>query len=188
MNMAIKSVDEIISQLNRFYPVKQNLYEVQILGGDPSTDASPEIMINCSNINIPGSNIQHTPNRRYALGPEYKTPVGRSYTELNMTFYESENEKEREYFINWQDKIYNKQTKRFSFYNDYIKNVIIRQYTRSGKKSYEARLTEAFPSNISPLDRGYANEGLAQFNVIFQFYEIEETFYDKEATSFLGIL
>ena len=171
------SVNEIVAHLSRSFPVKAYNYEVRIYGnGNIQPDAQPELMLNCSSVNVPGTNIGFSQIRKYGIGSAHNVPVGRSFTELNMTFYETDGEPERKYFADWQDKIFNKETLRFRFYKDIVKTISIIQYDKKKNKVYECKALECFPSNISPLDRGYANEGVAQFNVNFQFYTIEEIY------------
>ena len=177
--MPTKNMDELIAHINRNYPLKAYLYEVRIFGGDPSTDASQDVMLNCSAINVPGTNLQFNPFKKYGIGEMHQMPIGRSFTELNLTFYESDGEPEREFFAEWQNRIFNKETKRFGFYKDFVKTLSIIQYDKKRNKTYECQVRECFPSNVSPLDKGYSNEGIPQFNVNLQFYQVDEIFFDK---------
>ena len=178
--MSILSISEMVAQINKNFFAKPYLYEVRIMGTDALTDADRDIMMNCSSVNVPGKNFQFVQDKRYGIGHVHNVPTGRSFTEVNMTFYESEYEREREYFSDWQNRIYDQQTKRFKFFRDYVKDVYIIQKDKKGNKTYECKLIDCYPSNLSPLDRSYSAEGITQFNVNLQFYEIEETFYDKK--------
>jgi hypothetical protein len=177
-----RSMSDLMAQIVKNYPAKPYLYEVRIYGGNnPSTDSTPELMLNCSAVNVPGTNISFTQFKKYGIGSLQNVPTGRSYTELNMTFYETEHEKERKYFSEWQDRIYNKTNKRFGFYSDYVKTISISQFNKSGDKTFECKIFEAFPSNISPLDKSYASgETVPQFNVNMQYFEIEEIYFNKK--------
>lgn len=174
------SISEMMAQIVRHYPLKAHLYEVRIFGGDPTTDAPEELMINCSAINVPGKNLQFTPHKKYSIGTFHNIPIGRSFTELNLTLYETEFEQERRYFSEWQDRIYDRNNRRFNYFQDYVKTLSIIQYDKKGNRTYECQVLESFPSNVSPLDKGYSNEGLAQFNVNMQFHEVKEIFFDPE--------
>jgi len=175
-----KDITEIYAHLNRNFLLKPYLYEVRILGGTTVEDASQDVMLNCSQVNTPGTNIIFSQFRKWAIGNIHNMPMGKSFTELNLTFYESEYEKEREYFVKWQEKIFNKSSLRFAFFKDYVKNVHIIQYDKKRNKTYECIVKDVFPSNVSPLDKGYANEGIGQFNVNMQFYTVEELYFDKD--------
>ena len=175
------NINSIISHINRNFFLKPWNYEVRIFGGGSVPDASPEVMFNCSAINVPGVNLGFTQNKRHGIGPYRNYPNNKSFTELNMTMYESEYERERQYFVEWMDKIYDKKTKRFNFYKEYTKTVNIIQYDKKGNKTYECNVIEAFPSNTSPLDKAYsAGDIVPQFNVNIQFFEVNEIFFDKQ--------
>lgn len=177
------SVTELISHVNRNYPIQGFNYEVRIVGGGNGNtfrDSTQDINLNCSSITIPGINMGFNTHRRDGIGHARAYATSKSFSEINMTFYESEGEPEREYFSGWIDKIYNPDSKRFSFYNNYIKDIEIIQYDTRGDKIYSCIIRDAFPSNISPMDRSYASMNqVSQFNVNIQFHEIEETYYNK---------
>jgi len=186
-------VNDIISQINHNYLAKPYLYEVRIFGGTGFVeDASQEITINCSGINIPGINLGFAGINRYAIGKSKNHPILKSFTELNMTFYETEKEKERNYFVKWMDKIYDKTNRRFNYYRDYVKYMSIIQYNKKGEKTSEWKVLECWPSNISPLDKSYsAGETVPTFNVNMQFNEMNEIaldVVDSPSSSFLGNL
>lgn len=175
------SIDKIVSQVYKMFPAKAWNYKVNIYGGGIVADSDPDIMLQCSGINVPGLNIGFTQEKRFGIGHYKQMPTGKSFTEVNMTFYESESELEREYFVHWINNIYNDKTRRFSFYNDIVKTIQIIQYDRQGNKTYECKLTGAFPSNISPLDKSYASsDSVPQFVVNLQFTDMEETFYGSK--------
>jgi len=181
-------VNEIIAQLGRNALAKPYLYEVRIMGSSasnfttPVPDAPREVMFNCSGVNVPGVNIGFTQDRRFGIGTAFNIPTSKSFTELNLTMYETEHEMERRFFVEWMDLIYDKNTKRFGYYKDIVKNLSIIQYDKTGKKTYECVAIDCFPSNLSPLDKGYASgENVPQFNVNIQFHELKEVFFDKQA-------
>lgn len=175
-----KNINEIISHIYRNPLLKGYLYEVRIYGIDPNSNASEEIMLNCSQVNTPGQNIIFAGFKKWTIGNIHSVPQGKSYTELTLSFYQSEGDKERQYFHDWQQRIFNQDTLRFGYYKDYVKTISIIQYDKKRNKTYECRVHEAFPSNISPMDKGYTSEGVSQFNVNFQFYKVEELFFDRK--------
>lgn len=178
------SVSEIIAHINRNFIASPNRYEVSIFPGvmigrpiQPD-DIVRDVMFNCSAINVPGINIGFTPEKRQGIGMITNMPNAKAYSEINLTFYESEREIERKYFVDWIDSIYDKDTGRFNFYNDYVRIVQIDQFNKKGDLVYRCELIDCYPSNVGPLDRGYqAGDAAPQFSVSMQFYEMKETFY-----------
>lgn len=175
-------IDTIVAHINKNFFARPQYYTVAISGsGGPASDvpdASTDVMFNCSAINLGGLNIDHHPDKRFGVGTLQNYPNGKSFTEINMTFYESEFEKERKYFTEWYDLIYNKQTRRFNFQEKYVKRIILNQYNRRNQLVYKAVMFECYPTSISPLDRGYALDGPSQITVGFQLTDIQETFFN----------
>lgn len=180
--MSIFGVDQMYAQLAQNAPIKSHLYEVRIIGGNGQVaDAAESITLNCAAINVPGVTIGYTSDMRHGVGIQKQYPSSKNYTELNLTFYETEGEKERKFFLDWMDTVFNKKTHRFNYYNNIVKSVIIIQYDLQGNRTYECELRECFPSNISQLDKAYAPSGqVPTFSVNMQFYEMDEYFYDKQ--------
>jgi hypothetical protein len=177
----LKDINEIVGSLNKDLLIKQNLYEVTIydtyntISGALNTSII-DIMLNCQAITIPGYNIGFSNDKRYGIGTIINYPNAKDWTDLTMSFYESESGKERNYFVEWINSIYDKETKRFNFFKDYIKNIEIKQYDRTGKIRYRAKLIDCYPSTVGGLDRSYQNSSVPIFNVSFQFTEFEEEF------------
>lgn len=147
-------------------------------------DASPDVMMNCSALCIPGMNIAFTPEKRYGIGTPANYANQKSFTELNMTFYESQYENERAYFSQWVDMIYNKQSRRWGYYNDYVKTITISQFDRGNNLVYAIQLLEAYPVSMGPLSRGYSMDGPATFDIGFSFMEMKEIFVAQPAVTF----
>jgi hypothetical protein len=147
-------------------------------------DATPDVMMNCSALSIPGIDITFAPDKRYGLGTNNQYPTAKNFTALNMTFYESQYENERAYFSQWVDMIYNKSSRRWGYYNDYVKTITISQYDRQNTLVYSIQLLEAYPVALAPLSRGYALDAPAQFDIGFQFSDMVETFVQQPAIQF----
>jgi hypothetical protein len=187
--MATFDVSEIVSHLNKNYITKASFYEVTIAGNSKVIDAPKDVMFNCSSVNIPGINLGTHYDVRHGIGIGTNYPNAKAFSDIEMTFYETEYAKERKYFSNWIDSIYNKDTHKFGFYKDYVKDITITQYNRQGKQCYQVKLIQAYPTNISQLSRGYALDGVPQFAVNFTFYNMKETFYlqTQEDNSNVGL-
>ena len=171
-------VNTIISHINKNWFLKQQYYQVKIFGsGDGKSlvsDSTPDIMLNCSAVTIPGINLGTNPDKRHGIGLTTNLPNAKSLTAVSMTFYQSEYDNERNYFINWLDSIYNKESKRFNFYKEYIKNIIVEQYNRKGELISSTEMQQCYPIFIGTLDKGYGLDGIAQFNISFTVLELKE--------------
>lgn len=172
------NINDIIAHINKNYFAKPNYYTLSILGGNSHIDAPVDITFNCNAISVPGINLGITGDKRHGVGIFTNYPNGKAFTEINATFYESEFEAERKYFVEWMNKIFDPNTGKIEFYDLYTKTVIITQYNRKGQAVYEAKMLQAWPSNISALDRGYTlGDSPALITIGLQFYKLEEKFF-----------
>jgi hypothetical protein len=147
-----------------------------IYGGSVN-DPTPEIMLNCFLSSLPGTNIGFFDNKAHTIGKVQSFAVSKTYSDLSLTFYESQSGKERKYFDEWHSKIYNEDTKRFSFYSEYVKDIVFEQYDPTGRNLvFKYVLENAFPVNVSPLERTSTHESPSQFNVTLRFENKKEIY------------
>ena len=105
----------------------------------------------CSDIQIPARDISEF---------EYKTDgeprsIGflHNHGNLDMEFYCSEDLRERAFFENWQDIIYNRDSVATGYYNDYISRVEVIKYNASmSEVTARYRFNEVFPTNIGSFE------------------------------------
>jgi hypothetical protein len=182
-------INAVIANINTYYFAKPNLYTVLIGGGGTVPDMSQAVGLNCAAVSIPGININtHTEHRR-GIGQTITYPNQRSFTELVLTFYESDYEQERAFFSNWIDKIVDPNSGQLGFFQSYSKTVVISQYNRKQELTYQCMLGNAYPTNLGQMDRGYSHDNqVAQFNVGLTFYQMQEVFYQQPLSTLLGTL
>lgn len=114
-----------------------------------------DVMLNCEIVSIPGINLLSGERRYY--GPTVKMPYGVLYTDLQLSFYCSEDHRERLYFENWINSIVDPVTRDVKFLDDYAANMTVTNYNNSNKVSLKADITKAFPISITPIDLGYSS-------------------------------
>lgn len=174
------SIDEIVAHVNKNPLAKPTRYEIAIYKKGAEDGDAREIFFNCSAVQIPGINLQFYQDRRYAIGLTYPVLENKKFTEIVMTFYESEYERERKYFSDWIASMIDTDTHRTQFYNDYVRNIDILQYNAQNELVYRIHLFSCSPTNISQLNRGYdLTDTIPEFNVNIQFQDLEEEFYAR---------
>lgn len=100
----------------------------------------------------------------------YQVPVSSEYGTLTITFIMTPEQLQRQYFLDWQDKIYDVQSLSVGFYDDYTSNISIKTFDRSGTLTTITEYEKCFPINVSALDYDYtADSDLLTFSVEFQF-------------------
>lgn len=93
---------------------------------------------------------------------------------VTLTYYCSEDLAERFFFEQWQDIIFNSQTKKRSYYDDYVSRIEIDKYDASWKNVTSSyRLHEAYPSNIATQTLTYDESSIMRLdiNLKFRYYE-----------------
>ena len=107
------------------------------------------INLYCAQAQIPEREIRNFGWREY--GESRQLGIVQEHGKgVSLTYYCSENMKERFFFEQWQDLIFNPVTKRRSYYEDYISRIEIIKYNSSWSKQEAIyRLNEAYVTNIA---------------------------------------
>jgi hypothetical protein len=121
----------------------------------------------CSDVQIPARDVSEF---------EYKTDgeprsIGyiHNHGNLDMEFYCSENLRERSFFENWQDLIYNRGSVSTGYYDDYISRVEVIKYNASmSEVTARYRFNEVYPTNIGTFELN-SETALLKLNVQFKY-------------------
>ena len=122
----------------------------------------------CTSCSIPQrdlTNIEWTDyGERKTLGAVHR------HSDLNLKYYCSENLFERFFFEQWQEIVFNSNTKRFGYYEDYISTIEVLKYD-AGWNRVEAlyRLEEAYPSTVGALQLNHADNSVLQLDIAFKY-------------------
>ena len=118
---------------------------------DPSNSEDRNLF--CTAAGIPGKQVS-TVNR--GIGIENKMIVnGHTFPDVTFSFYLANTYVMRHYFEEWMKAITSQdpsETNYVGYYDNYVKPVKIRQYTRNARKSYSLRLIDAYPTNIGTVE------------------------------------
>ena len=129
---------------------RPNLYTVEIGGGSPLSQED-KIMLNCNTVSIPNLALNYTDEGWR------KIPHKRLYGEIMFTFQISEDFAELEYFDKWFRQIGWDQNGHYAYHNDYVRDIIIRNYSTENKIILTTKMFDAFPTTIDMISLGYAN-------------------------------
>jgi hypothetical protein len=122
----------------------------------------------CMSCSIPSRDLQNIEwtdyGERRALGNRHR------HTDFGVKYYCSENLFERFFFEQWQEIVFNSNTKRFGYYDDYVSTIEILKYNASWS-NVEAlyRLEEAYPSNVGALQLNHADNSILQLDISFKY-------------------
>ena len=145
---------------SRFEVTFPNISGMQKVSGGKINDKSTSDDRNllCTAAGIPGKQI-NTITRGNGFE---NTPiaVGHTLAEVNFTFYLTNVYTMREYFHRWMqcvtthaenggDVTYGNHA---GYFNNYVKDVKIVQYTRNARKAYSVKLVDAYPTNVGIIE------------------------------------
>jgi len=137
------------------------------------------IMLNCHTASFPGTTLGV--NEQTYFGLAFTYPVDWKYTALDLDFYLDVDFSEKKYFESWLASIYNINTGRYGFKDDYVRDVTITSLDVQNKPRYRVRLTEAYPVNIGQVSVGYdAKNAFATLSATIQFTRM----YQEEQQTF----
>jgi len=127
----------------------------------------------CESVEIPSQTLATAESKINGL-PVIPVPYSFSYSnQINLTFKLSEDYRERNMLLLWQDLVY-KPGRGFSYYNEYVGTIVVRPMNTSEKINQEFIFRNCFPTAVQELryDWGSMNENLKQ-GVTFSFYSME---------------
>ena len=201
------NINEIKSTLQSGF-ARPNLFRVKI----PSMNAkeNSEMVINCFQAQIPGTNILTTDRDIGLRQMSYQ----RAYADMMLGFYCSGDLKELAYMQQWMDTIVNKKNNHMGYYEDYTKEVEIEQLSRESNTPRQGfqfdlrarvnlgpvtlglntsnrtipenkvvgrwKLEEAFPKQIDPIQLDYGTNDIYMMVTITMTYRKFTPSFGKE--------
>tara|TARA_E500000318_G_scaffold15603_2_gene16033 strand:- start:30063 stop:30764 length:702 start_codon:yes stop_codon:yes gene_type:complete len=126
----------------------------------------------CANAQIPGRDIFSTEYRDY--GEPRQIGIRHQHGDLTLTYYSSEDLRERSFFENWQDLIFNPKFKQHAYYKEYAGRMEISKYNQSwSREMAEYRFNEVYPTNVGVQELQSAEGDLLRLNMTFKYYNYE---------------
>jgi len=125
----------------------------------------------CQSCSIPDRDINNSDFVEY--GELRSLGVMHTYSDVALTYYCSEDLRERLFFEQWQDVIWNPRNSQHGYYSSYTSRVEIIKYSADWKRQEAAyRLVEAYPTNVGAIELSHA-EGLCELQIQFKFRKWE---------------
>ena len=156
-------------------------YSVNITGA-PVTygNSDHELAMRCETFSFPSQNIETTQDN-IRIGPIRAHAFGVNYGEVSGTFLCDYELSEKRFFEEWQRKIFDPESFKVNYYEDYVATIKVRQFTLRDEAptsfrdaTYAVELVEAFPKTVTQLDVGTANGEFLRVSVAFQYHHWKE--------------
>ena len=163
---------EGLARPNRFL-VMINLPKRQVIEADdfdmtpPNNDLESlttvkNIGMMCNQVTFPNRDINTKPHIMY--GPRREMPYAYSFEgSVSMQFYGDKFLRQRQFFENWQKKIFNYKNHNFNYYDNYVGSMDILQLGQfesqqdKDRVTYGVRLYEVYPQNVGGIDLAYGS-------------------------------
>lgn len=126
----------------------------------------------CHQAQLPGRDIFSTEYRDY--GEPRQIGIRHQHGDLTLVYYSSEDLRERSFFENWQDLIFNPKFKQHAYYKEYAGRMEISKYDQSwSKETAEYRFNEVYPTNVGVQELQSAEGDLLRLTMTFKYYNYE---------------
>ena len=126
----------------------------------------------CANAQIPGRDILSTEYRDY--GESRQIGIRHQHSDLTLVYYSSEDLRERAFFENWQDLIFNPKYKQHAYYREYAGRMEISKYDQSwSRETAEYRFHEVYPTNVGVQELQSDQGDLLRLTMTFKYYNYE---------------
>ena len=131
--------------------------------------------VRCVQASLPGRQIETGDFSEY--GPTRKLPfnLGMDGQEVSFQFICDSTFADRFLIEAWQGAIFdgyntgNSVNPQFRYYYDYVGEIVVKQITRSDKKSLQYRIHEAYPISFAPMELSSDASDLMRFETTFAF-------------------
>lgn len=134
--------------------------------------ANEALNLFCNSCTIPSRDMSNLNWSEY--GEERALGVKHQHQDVDISYYMSEDMRERAFFEDWQDLIFNSRTKQHGYYRDYVSRIDIIKYD-AGWQNQTAiyRLKEVYPTTVAGTELSMET-GLAQLQVTFKMRNYEK--------------
>ena len=140
---------------SRFEVLFPDIKGMRTVGGESVRDPSntEDRHIFCTAAGMPGKQIS---NVNKGIGIENQMiATGHQFPEVSFSFYLTNTYTMRDYFEEWMRCISSQdpnKTQYVGYYDNYVKDVEVIQYTRAARKAYTIKLIDAYPTNIGTIE------------------------------------
>ena len=98
------------------------------------------------------------------------------HADLTINYYCSEDLRERSFFEQWQDVIFNPRNKRMGYYKDYTSKIEIIKYDASwSNQTARYEFNEAYPTNVGTLEMNQGEANVLELTMTFKFRNYTKT-------------
>jgi hypothetical protein len=182
------NINEFHSRLSKKQLAHPAYFRVLFSGGIINGGDARLLALLCNQAQLPGRAFATTEYTTH--GPIRKIPYQNVYDDLVFSIFCRDDMGVKETFQEWQNFICDNNTSNeFSYFEDYVSDVIIEQFRADGKSKYAVKLIDAYPVMVAPLQLDWATQnGFHNLQVTMAYrYWREEPLSLNPFGNFLGV-
>lgn len=170
------------AHISKFGTVQTNKFRVDI--GTPAIlrpiNNGDLYQYRASSVRVPGANFDMQNVSRYGVGPQQKFPTNVNFTDIDVTFVDTNYNALWKYFTIWMNGIFDytgiaggsQASYRVEYKTNYVADTDIYVYANSGDLVNKITLKDAFPVSLGDVNLSWSeNSRLYEFTVRFSFKE-----------------
>jgi|TARA_B110000285_G_scaffold71230_2_gene82092 hypothetical protein len=178
--MASFDIDSFASNVSKQGVLIPNRYVLEIVSppaGVAEVDAIRQLAFRVNTVELPGKSLSTTEVKYY--GPFRKSPYAMTYEDLNFTVMLSDDARERNFFSNWMDMIYDYNTGKVEYYENFVTDLKFLSYDPIGEEVFTVSLMEAFPIQVGQIAYSYSAEEPATCQITFAYRKWSNEFHTR---------
>ena len=126
----------------------------------------------CEAVSLPARHLMTTDVRIF--GEMLTLPHSPIYGQVQMTFIADGKMQLKEQFDSWMNQVFDKRSRKFNYYENYIEEVEITVVDKAGDTSYIVKLHEAYPIQVQDVGLQYGTHDYIRISVQFVYKWAEE--------------
>jgi len=136
--------------------------------GPFAPNAMQNIALYCNRAELPGISVSTTAIR--TTGEVMNIAYDRNFEPFSLTFYADIGMNAKYFFEEWINSIQDRNDRTFAYYDDYtIPKMVIDVETVKNEPTYRVEMYKVFPKSVSGVQLDYANNGLMEITVTFEY-------------------
>ena len=128
-----------------------------------NSEVTKKALMFCDQIQLPGTNFSTTQVRTF--GEFRETPYEKLYEHINLSFYVDRDMLIKDMFDQWQNTIYDPQTRVFNYYKNYVTDMTIEVQDGKDAPHYYVTLHECYPKSVGAVQLDYASKDVMKLSV-----------------------
>ena len=139
------------------------------------------VAIRCESIQLPGKATRSVAEENI-YGPQYEVPQGITYSnQISASFLLDRNMHVKRYFDGWMERIQDTKTLDMNFYENYVRDMVIRQLNEQDVPVYACLVSEVYPSSVEAVALSNTTRSdVSRLDVTFAFRLWRETVKDLD--------